>query len=268
MDSSTASATGLRGAHSSQMVEVSVSSSSGSGSSNGHYLHEITNLDNVYWLMPVGFLVGLTVVVIFERMQKGSKKSERKALFKSLTKRNEWKELDPNLAKKLEENVDSPGNIAHFWGGGALKGLSKERYVQVYEMLALVCALMLSICVSFYTSAAEMDHVYGVICCIANCALWMATLSSAFFVVAIGSCDNDRQVALLVEMYGTHLLRAPMILFVWGTSMLFLEFVFYFKIAVDPGFACSMCLTSEFSRRMPSLRDVFSVLTTSVSFDL
>ena len=49
-----------------------------------------------------------------------------------------------------------------------MKGLSKERYVQVYEMLALVCALMLSICVSFYTSAAEMDHVYGVICCIAG----------------------------------------------------------------------------------------------------
>ena len=35
-----------------------------------------------------------------------------------------------------------------------------------------------------------------------------------------------------------------MILFLWGTAMLFLEFVFYFKMEVDPGFPCAMCLTA------------------------
>ena len=115
MDSSTASATGLRGAHSSQMVEVSVSSSSGSGSSNGHYLHEITNLDNVYWLMPVGFLVGLTVVVIFERMQKGSKKSERKALFKSLTN---GKSSTPT-SRKSSRRTSTRRETSRTFGAGA-----------------------------------------------------------------------------------------------------------------------------------------------------
>ena len=43
-------------------------------------------------------------------------------------------------------------------------------------MLALVCALLLSICVTFYTSQPK-DHLFGLVACIANCALWMATLS-------------------------------------------------------------------------------------------
>ena len=96
-------------------------------------------------------------------------------------------------------------------------------------MLALVCALLLSICVTFYTSNPS-DHLYGVICCVANCALWMATLSSAFFAVVINTCEDDEHVQLLVGLYGRTLMRVPMMLFVWGCTMLFLEFVFYFKL--------------------------------------
>ena len=44
-------------------------------------------------------------------------------------------------------------------------------------MLALVCALLLSIGVSFYT-AQPKDHLFGLVACIANCALWMGTLSN------------------------------------------------------------------------------------------
>jgi hypothetical protein len=37
-----------------------------------------------------------------------------------------------------------------------------------------------------------------------------------------------------------------MMLFVWGTSTIFLEFILYFKLNVDPGFPCSMCLGTCF----------------------
>ena len=112
-----------------------------------------------------------------------------------------------------------------------------------YEMLALVCALLLSVCVTFYTSNAS-DHVYGIVGCVANCALWMATLSSAFFAVVINTCETDEQVSLLVNLYGRNLMRVPMMLFVWGCTMLFLEFILFFKLNVDAGFSCSMCLGS------------------------
>ncbi len=211
----------------------------------------------MYWLMPVGLFCGLLGVIAFERMSGSDwKVSERKALFKSLTGRAEWDELEPCQEELLEKRVDSLDNMAYFWGGGGMSFLSKEQYVKVYEMLALVCALMLNICVVFYTGADvgaskysyeySILHVYGIICCLANCALWMACLSSAFFVVAIGACDDEQQVKVLVTMYGTVLMRAPMMLFVWGTTLLFMEFIFYFKIAVDPGFACTMCLTGCF----------------------
>ena len=202
-------------------------------------------MDAMYWLMPIGLFVGFLVVVAFERlMNKSWKASERRALFKSLTKRLD-DDLDPALSKKLKEKVDNLSNIVHFWTGADLNEIqSTEGLVKVYEILSLVSALMLSICVTFYTSATKMDHVYGLICCVANCALWMATLSSAFFVVTIGSCESDEQTMLLTNMYGKFLMRVPMILFLLGTAMLFLEFVFFFKMAVDPGFPCAMCLTS------------------------
>ena len=83
------------------------------------------------------------------------------------------------------------------------------------------------------------------VCCIANCALWMATLSSAFFAVVINSaCGSDRECQLLVGLYGKNLMRVPMLLFVAGCVLLFLEFVLFFKINVDAGFKCSLCLAS------------------------
>ena len=104
-------------------------------------------------------------------------------------------------------------------------------------------ALLLSICVSFYTSNAS-NHLYGIVCCVANCALWMATLSSAFFAVVINACADDAQVQVLVGLFGRPLMRVPMMMFVWGSTMLFLEFILYFKINVDSGFNCSLCLGS------------------------
>ena len=168
-------------------------------------------MDAMYWLMPVGLVCGLLVVIVFERVSSSWRMSERKALFKSLTCREDWKELHPSLDEELEKKIDNVENVLHFWGGGALSYLKKDEYCKVYEMLALVSALMLSICVSFYTSSVKMDHVYGLICCIANCALWMSTLSSAFFCVALGSCEDDKQAQLLVGMYGKYLMRVPMV---------------------------------------------------------
>ena len=58
----------------------------------------------------------------------------------------------------------------------------------------------------------------------------------------VNSCDSDDELELLVELIGTLFFRAPMLLFVWGSLIVFLEFVLYFKIHVDAGFNCSMCL--------------------------
>ena len=62
----------------------------------------------------------------------------------------------------------------------------------------------------------------------------------------VNSCDSDDELELLVELIGTLFFRAPMLLFVWGSLIVFLEFVLYFKIHVDAGFNCSMCLASCF----------------------
>jgi len=72
----------------------------------------------------------------------------------------------------------------------------------------------------------------------------MATLSSAFFAVVINACADDAQVGVLVGLFGRPLMRVPMMMFVWGSTMLFLEFILYFKINVDSGFNCSLCLGS------------------------
>ena len=198
----------------------------------------------MYWTIPIGAVLGVLVVLAFERLTKQMTRSRaREALSDDNTR------LALEVEASLAAAVDGPRNVFEFWSGGLLLSrrsmLSREHLARSYEILAIVNALMLSVCVTFYT-ADDPDTLFGLVCCIANCALWMATLSSAFFYVVVNSCDSDDELELLVELIGTLFFRAPMLLFVWGSLLLFLEFVLYFKIHVDAGFNCSMCLASCF----------------------
>jgi hypothetical protein len=200
--------------------------------------------DPMYWLMPVGLAVGIAVVWAFERL--ADKQQGRQDLFKTFARKDA--EVDARVDELIKRRVDGLVNVVDFWSGAVLHAqVNKERLIQVYELLGLVCALLLSIGVTFYTANTKGSHLYGLVCCICNCALWMATLSSTFFLVAINSFESDEQLQLLVELYGTHLMRVPIIMFVWGTSLLFLEFVLYFKLNVDPGLSCSACLGACFA---------------------
>lgn len=205
--------------------------------------------DPMYWIMPVGLGLGVLVVLGFETITEGCR--DRKSFFKALTKKSDKTKLDPSVEKQLNLWVDGVYNVAEFWSGGAVlsnlnKQGGKKNLQKVYEMLALLCALLFTVGVTFYTSNQSGDHTYGLVCCVANCALWMATLSSTFFAVVIDSIETDEQLGLLVKLCGSVLLRVPMMLFVWGTSGLFILFVLYFKLNVDPGYNCSMCLGACF----------------------
>jgi hypothetical protein len=184
----------------------------------------------MYWTIPIGAVCGALVVLAFERLSKQMTRSPREALSPGN------KLLEPEVEASLAAAVDGPRNVFEFWSGGLLFARrSREHLARSYEILSIVNALMLSVCVTFYT-AADPDTLFGLVCCIANCALWMATLSSAFFYVVVNSCDSDDELELLVELIGTLFFRAPMLLFVWGSLIVFLEFVLYFKIHVDAGF--------------------------------
>lgn len=194
----------------------------------------------MYWLMPVGLVLGLVVVVLFESI--GRRGTNCKALFRQLVRKAKDEPLHPTIEEKLASFVDSPKNIFEFWSGGSLTNVSKDHLTKVYEMLALVCALMLSVCVAFYTASNKSDYIYGIVCCIANCTLWMGTLSSAFFCVVIHTCKSEKEVELLKGIYGNFLMRVPMLMLVWGLISLFLVFILYFKLNIDPYFHCSLCL--------------------------
>jgi hypothetical protein len=185
----------------------------------------------------------VVVVAVFEFLTEGLSTRHRRSKFKALTKNDSEAPLDAIIERKLSGWVDGLGNISNFWTGGFLLDKhSKEHYTKTYEMLALVCALMLSVTVSFYTSGNTDAHLHGIVCCLGNCALWMCTMMSAFFMVAFESCQTDAHVDLLVGLYGRKLLRAPMLLFTIGSVMVFLEFILYFKFTIDAGLSCSLCL--------------------------
>jgi hypothetical protein len=188
--------------------------------------------------------IGMVVVAVFEHFDGGLRSRSRVLNFRELTKHDEEMPLDPAVEKKLASWVDGPRNVANFWSGAFLLNSkhSKEQYTKTYEMLALVCALMLSVTVSFYTSGNSDAHLHGIVCCLANCSLWMCTLMSAFFYVAFDACQSDAHVDLLIALYGRRLLRAPMLLFTVGAVMVFLEFILYFKFTIDAGLSCSLCL--------------------------
>lgn len=133
----------------------------------------------MYYLMLVGAVLGAVVVVLFELLCGNFSVKARLDQFKRLTHKEELgEEVDPEVERMLARTVDGCSNVSDFWSGGAMHcQASREQYLKAYEMLALVCALLLSICVSFYT-AQPSDHLFGLVACIANCALWMGTLSN------------------------------------------------------------------------------------------
>jgi len=206
--------------------------------------------------MPLGLGIGIIVVVLFEAHVTGWTVKDRIPLFRTLSKMDKAEAIPPAVDRMLLQWIDGPVNIFRFWTGGALSltnKLDKDHYTKAFEILAVCSALLLSICVTFYVEGGgdechlyglDMCHVYGLVCCVSNCALWMATLSSAFFTVVLNSCKDDEQLELLLSLYGRYLMCVPMMLFVWGSILLFLEFIMYFKLHVDPGINCSACLGS------------------------
>jgi len=124
--------------------------------------------------------------------------------------------------------------------------MKKERLEKLYETLALLQALLLAVSITYYTADEDGDHLFGIISCVANCAFWMGTICSAIFAVVVATLDTDEQLEQLVLLYGLALLRAPMVFFVWGCVLVFLQFIFYFKLKVDAGFNCSACLGTCF----------------------
>ena len=196
--------------------------------------------DPMYWLMPAGAVAGVAVIIAFERLC--ARGGDRRAAYRLLARKGDAGGVDADVERRLLSSVNSLENVVHFWSGGSVAGASREQLTKAYEMLALVSALMLSVCVTFYTSSSESDYVYGIVCCLANCSLWMGVLSAALFAIVIHSCGSDESVRMLIGLYGSFLLRLPMLLLVWGLVMLFLVFILYFKLHIDPYFHCSLCL--------------------------
>ena len=113
--------------------------------------------------------------------------------------------------------------------------------------LAVVCALLWSVAVVFYTQnwygKYPGDHLYGVVGCIANCALWMGTLASAFFMVVVGACQTDEELNRLINIYGKNLTAIPLMFCSWGIILLFGMFILFYKNTVDSGITCTICLS-------------------------
>ena len=196
----------------------------------------------MYWLIPLGFVVGCIIIVLFEWYNGGLTSQNRVRLYREVMNKKEGI-LHENLSKALELNIDGPVTMMKFWSGAAMTtDVSREKISRVYETLALISALMLTICVTFYTANEPGDRLFGIVCCLSNCALWMATLSSTFLAVIINCLHHDSQMHPLVDLYGIFLMRVPMLLLVWGTMLIFLQFILYFKTNVDPGFPCSVCI--------------------------
>lgn len=206
----------------------------------------------MYWIIPVGFVVGCIVVILFEWYGGGLTKRQRVATYRSVMNASV---VDDDVRKKLELNVNGFQILSDFWTGKgfSIANVSKHQLSRAYECVALISALMFTVSVTFYIENFTGDHILGIVSCISNCALWMATLSSTFFLVVINSLFHDdehftheKQLHVLVKLYGETLMRVPVILFVWGTLLIFLQFILFFKLHVDPGFPCSMCLGTCF----------------------
>merc|ERR1712070_1071756 len=80
--------------------------------------------DPMYWLMPIGLIVGAMVVVAFELAVGGFSFQKRREKFVALTQKAELgHEVDPNVEEKLLRNIDGLANAGDFWTGGAVRRL-------------------------------------------------------------------------------------------------------------------------------------------------
>ena len=103
------------------------------------------DVDPMYWLMPVGALVGVGVVTLFNYSTLGFSMDDRAALFQSLkasgTPRQDEdgeEEMDEEVFNLMARSVDGLTNVWDFWSGGSmLDSASKENMCKAYEMLAL-----------------------------------------------------------------------------------------------------------------------------------
>lgn len=100
---------------------------------------------------------------------------------------------------------------------------------------------MLTVSVAFYIDSTSSD-LLGTVSCLGCCAFWMGTMSSAFFTVTVNVLETQEEFELLRGLYGPELMTVPMILFVWGCFMAFLQLVFYFKTQIDANVSY-MCLS-------------------------
>lgn len=202
--------------------------------------------DPMYWLLLIGCCAGVAATVTFERWQEGGK--GRVAKFASLAKLDSPAEVDPAVRRKLGRWVNGARNVLDFWTGGFLMAHVKatpEQFVKVFETLALLCALLLSVGVTYYTASTSLAmHLHGVVCCVANCSLLLGTLMSTFFAVTFGTLKSQEDTELFVGLMGQMLLRGPIFMFVVGLSLLYAEMVLWFKMTIDAGSACTFCLTS------------------------
>lgn len=200
--------------------------------------------DPMYWLLAIGSTAGLVVCVVFERCQEGGK--GRVARFASLTQKGSLAEVDPAVRRRLERWVNGGRNMLDFWTGGFLIGkATAEQFVKVFETVALLCALLLTVGVTYFTATdSEALHLHGIVCCVANCSLLLGTLMSTFFAITFGTLSSEADTELFVGLMGQVLLRGPILMFVVGLSLLYSEMVLWFKITIDAGSACTLCLTS------------------------
>jgi hypothetical protein len=102
-------------------------------------------------------------------------------------------------------------------------------------MLLLVCAAM------FYTAANTAGHTHSIVCYFANCALLLATLMCAFYLMAASLFELEVHVDLLFGMFGSFLVQAPVMLLLLGAIFLMVEMILWFKITFDAGLSSNLC---------------------------
>jgi hypothetical protein len=200
--------------------------------------------DPQFWHLALGVTAGLILVTLFEFYQRGG--ATTVARFVSLTGKEESSAVDPAVRRRLATWVNGAANVVDFWSGGFLVCQDKatpEQYVKVFETLGLLSALLLTVGVTYFTASDQDFHLHGVVCCVANCSLLLGTLMSTFFAVALGTFQSSQQVDLFVGMIGRIILRGPILFFVVGLILLYGEMVLWFKMTIDAGSTCVICLT-------------------------
>ena len=112
----------------------------------------------MYWIIPVGFVVGCIVVILFEWFGGGLTKRQRVATYRSVMNASV---VDDDVRKKLELNVNGFQILSDFWTGKgfSIANVSKHQLSKAYECVALISALMFTVSVTFYIENFTGDHI-------------------------------------------------------------------------------------------------------------